>query len=85
MQGTGVTAKKQKVIGIVRDINTSKDDLFDYLKTIGIEATINTTLESDVVEKVYGHFKKDLEKEDKRLKKSVDFVKMYHVDISDAQ
>ncbi|MBK8552812.1 MAG: translation initiation factor IF-2 [Ignavibacteria bacterium] len=85
MQGTGVTAKKQKVIGIVRDINISKDDLFDYLKTIGIEATINTTLESDVVEKVYGHFKKDLEKEDKRLKKSVDFVKMYHVDISDAQ
>ncbi len=85
MQGTDLKAKKQKVIAIVRDINISKDDLLDYLRTIGIEATINTTLESDVVEKVYSHFKKDLEKEDKRLKKSVDFVKMYHVDISDAQ
>ncbi|MEO8663882.1 MAG: translation initiation factor IF-2 [Ignavibacteria bacterium] len=85
MQGTDTKIKKQKIIGIVRDINISKDDLLDYLKTIGVEATINTTLEMDVVDKVYGHFKKDIEKEDKRLKKSVDFVKMYHVDISDAQ
>ncbi len=85
MQGTGINARKQKVIGIVKDINISKDDLFDYLKSIGVEATINTTLEMDVVDKVYGHFKKDLEKEDKRLKKSVEFAKTYHVEFSDAQ
>lgn len=85
MPGIEVKAKKQKVISIVKEINISKDDLIDYLKTIGVEASINTTLEPDVVEKIYGHFKKDIEKEDKRLKKSVDFVKMYHVDISDAQ
>ncbi len=85
MQGTGINARKQKVIGIVKDINISKDDLFDYLKSIGVEATINTTLEMEVVDKVYGHFKKDLEKEDKRLKKSVEFAKTYHVEFSDAQ
>ena len=49
MQGTDTKIKKQKIIGIVRDINISKDDLIDYLKTIGVEATINTTLEMDVV------------------------------------
>ena len=38
MQGTDIKAKKQKVISIVRDINISKDDLLDYLKTIDIEA-----------------------------------------------
>lgn len=85
MQGTDTKAKKQKVIGIVRDINISKDDLLDYLKSIGVEASINTTLDSEVVEKVYSHFKKDVEKEEKRLKKSVDFTKMYHVDFADAQ
>jgi translation initiation factor IF-2 len=85
MQGTEVKATKQKVIGIVRDINISKDDLLEYLKSIGLDATINTTLEPEIVEKVYGHFKKDIEKEDKRLKKSVDFSQKYHVDISDAQ
>ncbi|MEO8446661.1 MAG: translation initiation factor IF-2 [bacterium] len=82
---TDTNIKKQKVISIVREINTSKDVLFDYLKTIGVEASINTTLEPDIVEKVYNHFKKDIEKEDKRLKKSIDFVKTYHVEISDAQ
>ncbi|HMS33016.1 MAG TPA: translation initiation factor IF-2 [Ignavibacteria bacterium] len=85
MQGTGINARKQKVIGIVKDINISKDDLFNFLKSIGVEATINTTLEMDIVDKVYGHFKKDLEKEDKRLKKSVEFAKTYHVEFSDAQ
>lgn len=84
MQGTEEKAKKQKVIGIVKDINISKDELLEYLKSIGLEATINTTLDSETVSKIYSHFKKDLEKEDKRLKKSVDFSQKYHVDISDA-
>lgn len=85
MPGTDNKAKKQRVITLVKEINISKDDLFEFLKTIGVEATINTTLEAEIVEKVYSHFRKDLEKEDKRLKKSIDFVKTYHVDISDAQ
>ncbi|MDQ3022610.1 MAG: translation initiation factor IF-2 [Bacteroidota bacterium] len=85
MQGTEVKAKSQKIIGILKDINSSKDELLEYLKSIGIEATINTTLDAEIVEKVYSHFKKDIEKEDKRLKKSVDFSQRYHVDISDAQ
>ncbi len=85
MQATETKARKLKVIGILKDINISKDDLLEYLKSINVEATINTTLELDVAEKVYNHFRKDIEKEDKRLKKSVDFVERYHVDISEAQ
>jgi len=86
MQGLEVKIKKSKVISIIKDVNSSKDDILEYLKSIGVEnASINTTLEPEVVEKVYGHFKKDIEREDKRLKKSVDFAQKYHVDISDAQ
>jgi len=85
MQGSELKIKKQKVISIIKEVNSSKDDILDYLKSIGVEATINTTLELETVEKVYGHFKKDIEREDKRLKKSVDFAQKYHVDISDAQ
>lgn len=78
-------ARKQKVISIVREINISKDDLLEYLKSIGIEATINTTLDVGIVEKIYSHFRKDIEKEDKRIKKSLDFSQKYHVDIAEAQ
>jgi translation initiation factor IF-2 len=85
MQGTETKTKKQKVISIVKEINISKDDLIAYLKTIDVEATINTTLEPETVDKVFSHFKKDIEREDKRLKKSVDFSQKYHVDISDVQ
>lgn len=77
--------KNQKVISILKDINSSKDDLLEYLNTLGIKANINTTLEPETIEKVYNHFRKDIEKEDKRLKKSIDFVKQYHVEISDAK
>lgn len=76
--------KKQKVISIVKNINISKDDLLAYLKSIDVDATINTTLEPEIVEKVFSHFRKDLEREGKRLKKSVDFSTKYHVEISDA-
>jgi len=85
MSGTDFKAKKLRVIAIVKEINISKDELFEFLKGIGVEATINTTLEADIVEKIYSHFRKDIEKEDKRLKKSIDFVNKYHVDISDAK
>lgn len=84
MQSTETNIKKQKVIAIVKNINISKDDLLDYLKSINVDATINTTLEPDVVQKVFSHFRKDVEREDKRLKKSVDFSTKYHVEISDA-
>ena len=85
MQETQTKARKQKVISIVKEINISKDDLLKYLKSMGIEATINTTLDHETVDKVYNHFRKDLEREDRRLKKSVEFTQRYHVDISDAQ
>jgi len=84
MHSSETNIKKQKVISIVKNINISKDDLLDYLKSISVEATINTTLEPEIVEKVFSHFRKDVEREDKRLKKSVDFSTKYHVEISDA-
>ena len=84
MHSSETNIKKQKVISIVKNINISKDDLLDYLKSISVDATINTTLEPEIVEKVFSHFRKDVEREDKRLKKSVDFSTKYHVEISDA-
>ena len=85
MQSIETKIKKQKVHSLVKEINISKDELISYLKTINIDAGINTTLEADVVEKVYTHFKKDLEKEDKRIQKSVKFAEDYHVEMSEAQ
>lgn len=59
MQGLEIKIKKSKVISIIKDVNSSKDDILDYLKSIGVEnASINTTLEPEIVEKVYGHFKR---------------------------
>ena len=77
--------KKQKVISLIREINISKEELIGYLSTLGVEhVSVNTSLEADVVDKVHSHFKKEIEKEDKRLKKSVDFVKKYDIDITEA-
>jgi translation initiation factor IF-2 len=77
--------KKYKVAALVREINISKEDMIEYLKTIGVEKiTINTALEPDVVTKVFSHFKKDIEDQEKHLKKVVDFVQKNKVEIYEA-
>lgn len=85
MQSIENKIKPQKVHALVKAINISKDELINYLRTINIEAKINTLLEADVVEKVYTHFKKDIEREDKRIQKSVKFAEDYHVEMTEAQ
>lgn len=85
MQETDIKIKKQRVISIASDINISKDDLLDFLKTIDIAASINTTLEADTVQKVYSHFKKDFEKENKKIEKVVKFAEDHHLKLSDAE
>jgi translation initiation factor IF-2 len=77
--------KKYKVAALVREINRSKEDVIDYLNSIGVEKiTINTSLEPDVVAKVFSHFKKDIEEQEKHLKKVVDFVQKNKVEIYEA-
>lgn len=77
--------KKYKVAALVREINRSKEDVIDYLNSIGVEKiTINTSLEPDVVSKVFAHFKKDIEEQEKHLKKVVDFVQKNKVEIYEA-
>ncbi len=79
------TLQKMKLVKLVKEINRSKEDIIEYLKTIGIDkVTINTTLEADTVSKVYNHFKRDLEEQEKHVKKIVDFVKQNKVEISEA-
>ncbi|MCE1163981.1 MAG: translation initiation factor IF-2 [Bacteroidetes bacterium] len=74
-----------KLVKLVKEINRSKEDIIEYLKTIGIDkVTINTTLEAETVSKVYNHFKRDLEEQEKHVKKIVDFVKQNKVEISEA-
>lgn len=80
-----VKGKKYKVPSLAREINISKEDIMEYLKSIGIEKiTINTSLEPDVVAKVFSHFKKDIEDQEKHLKKVVDFVQKNKVEIYEA-
>lgn len=79
------TLQKMKLVKLVKEINRSKEDIITYLKTLGIDkVTINTTLEAEIVSKVYNHFKRDLEEQEKHVKKIVDFVKQNKVEISEA-
>lgn len=75
----------KKVIALVKEIKVSKDVIIDYLKTVGIEASINTALDDETVGKVYSNFRKEIELEDKKMEKSVKFVEKFHVELSDAQ
>ncbi|MCX6166273.1 MAG: hypothetical protein NTU73_15670 [Ignavibacteriae bacterium] len=77
--------KKYKVATLVKDINRSKEDVIDYLHSIGVEKiTINSPLAPEVVTKVFSHFKKDIEDQEKHLKKVVDFVQKNKVEIYEA-
>ncbi len=79
-------AKKKKLIGLVKEINRSKEDIVKYLESIGVEGVgINTSLEPEIVAKVYSHFKKDIEEQDKHLKKVVDFVQRNDITIYEAE
>ena len=77
--------KKYKVATLVKEINRSKEDIIDYLHSIGVEKiTINTSLAPEIVAKVISHFKKDIEDQEKHLKKVVDFVQKNKVEIYEA-
>ena len=79
-------AKKKKLISLVKEINRSKEDIIKYLDTIGVDGvSINTSLEPEIVAKVYSHFKKDIEEQDKHLKKVVDFVQRNDIAIYEAE
>lgn len=84
MQETEIKIERQKLTTIARNINISKDVLLDFLKSINISASINTTLEADTVQKVYSHFKKDFEKESKKIEKVIQFADDHHVKLIDA-
>ncbi len=77
--------KKYKVATLVKEINRSKEDIIDYLHSIGVEKiTINTSLAPEIVAKVFSHFRKDIEDQEKHLKKVVDFVQKNKVEIYEA-
>lgn len=85
MSALDTKGKKYKVVTLVKEINRSKEDIIDYLNAIGVEKiTINTSLAPDVVAKVFSHFKKDIEDQEKHLKKVVDFVQKNKVEIYEA-
>lgn len=85
MPDTKTPLKKKKLISLVKEINRSKEDIIKYLDSIGVEGvSINTSLEPEIVGKVYSHFKKDIEDQDKHLKKVVDFVQRNDINIYEA-
>ena len=77
---TETQRKKVKVVNLIKDINRPKEDIIEYLSNIGIDkVTINTSLEPEIVAKVYSHFKKDIEEQYKHIKKVVDFAQKNRV------
>lgn len=85
MSALETKVKKYKVAALIREINRSKEDVIDFLSSIGVEKiTINTSLEPEVVAKVFAHFKKDIEDQEKHIKKVVDFVQKNKVEIFEA-
>lgn len=84
MSDTQEKLRKEKVVTLVTKLNISKDDLIEFLKKNGVEATLNTTLPPEMVAKVFSHYKKDLEKEIKRKEKIKKFEKDVHVGLSEA-
>jgi translation initiation factor IF-2 len=77
--------QKMKLAKLVKEINRSKEDIITYLNSVGIDkVNINTSLEADIVAKVFSHFKRDIEEQEKHRKKIVDFAKINKVDIAEA-
>lgn len=86
MSALDTKGKKYTVPKLVKEINRSKEDIIDYLHSIGVEKiSLNTSLAPDVVAKVFSHFKKDIEDQEKHLKKVVDFVQKNKVEIFEAE
>jgi translation initiation factor IF-2 len=85
MSALDTKVTKYKVPTLAREINRPKEDIIDFLNSIGVEKiTLNTSLEPDIVTKVFYHFKKDIEDKEKHLKKVVDFVQKNKVEIYEA-
>ena len=82
----GNKVSKKKVMLLIKEINRSKEDVIEYLNSIGVEkVTLNTTLDPDIVNKVYNHFKRDLEEQEKHKKKVLDFSLKNRIEISEAE
>ena len=86
MTNTVTKEKEQKLISLMKEINISKEDITDYLKSIGItKVTINTKLKPDVVAKVHAHFRKNIEEQDKHLKKVIDFAQKNKIEMFEVE
>ncbi len=79
--------KKIQVFQLCKETNLSKEDILSYLiNTLGLQnVTLNTKLDSETVNKVYNHFKKEIEEHNKHKKRILDFTTKTGVDISEAQ
>lgn len=74
-------AKKTKLMKLLSEIQTSRENVINFLEQdLKMEnITVNTSLESDVVEKVRIHFRKDLEDHQQHTKKLEKFTNTYDV------
>lgn len=82
----GNKVSKKRVMLLVKEINRSKEDVIEYLSSLGLDkVTLNTTLEPETVSKVYNHFKRDLEEQEKHKKKVLDFSLKNKIEMSEAE
>ena len=67
--------KKQKLVSLVKETGRSKEDIIEFLHELGLEKiTVNSTIEADMVAKVYERFKKDIENKQKHIRKVMKFT-----------
>ena len=66
---TASADKPVKIFQLAKQLNTSHKDIIEYLKSKGIEASLNKALEPDILDIVLEHFAEDVKKADNLLVK----------------
>lgn len=78
--------KKIKLMKLVSEINISKQDIIDYLDTLGVgKVTVNTSLDTETVQKVKSHFRKDIEERHHHEEKLKKFSDVNNVSFSEIE
>lgn len=78
--------KKIKLMKLVSEINISKQDIIDYLDTLGVgKVTVNTSLDTETVQKVKAHFRKDIEEKHHHEEKLKKFSDVNNVSFSEIE
>lgn len=73
---TATKTKKIRVYKLASEFNLSSDSLLEFLRKRGYEVKSHMSIVTeDMMDEIYGHFKKDIERAEKHYKKIAEFQK----------